>query len=148
MSDLLLTCANFLQHQTLGSWAGPTNSTLSPACVSFTFLPGWQGLTCKLGSIEHSSISCGKVAHNKIASAGQGRRHDGALLTLWLASPDTSWQSLPWHCKGRAASEQRACFCGRMIWAEGALFVLGMGWLRMHAALTTCSAKASVAGLL
>ena len=44
-------------------------------------------------------------------------------------------------------AEHRTCFCGRMIWAEGALFVLGMGWLRIHAALTTCSAQAIFAGL-
>lgn len=31
------------------------------------------------------------------------------------------------------------CFCGRMICAEAELLVLGMGWLSMHAALTTCT---------
>ena len=35
--------------------------------------------------------------------------------------------------------KRHTCFCGKMIWAEDALFVLGTGWLSMHAALTTCS---------
>ncbi len=42
MSDLLLTCADALLHQTPRPWHGPLDSTLSPAHVFLTFLPGRQ----------------------------------------------------------------------------------------------------------
>jgi hypothetical protein len=38
------------------------------------------------------------------------------------------------------------CFCGRMIWAECTLSVLGMGWLMMHTQRTTCATFLTLVG--
>lgn len=68
---------------------------------------------------------------------GAALQHQPLRCCLWVQHA-----ALQHH----AAMQQATCRCGRMIWAEEALLVLGRGWLRMHMARTTREVRRTFSG--